>query len=146
MVSSPASGPMSPWTLWLLILLLSVASLVKSRPPPLNSENQIADGLFGTRGGSLLQNHLDPCGGCEVFMPPAWRGGRGTHTEPEIEPRNATPSLLLDFMGRQRKFKGRTRKSSQMGGGLCRGLNPGRLLTGVPGDAAPPMRQDSLTS
>ncbi|KAG7464574.1 hypothetical protein MATL_G00167040 [Megalops atlanticus] len=89
---------------------------------------QILNDLFGARISSLLLAQPEVNEGSAESPPSVLRDGRGLPKEVGLAHREApshgVPRLFLDFMSRQRKFRGRTRKSSGRG---CFGLKMDRI-------------------
>ncbi|KAJ8281910.1 hypothetical protein COCON_G00044290 [Conger conger] len=106
-----------------LLLLLVVATQVDSRPSPQKSDNLILNKLFGAGISSLLLAQPEVNEGSGESPPTASRGGRDLSRGAEPAPGDV-PRFLLDFIRRQRKFRGRTRKSFRRG---CFGMKMDRI-------------------
>ncbi|KAG5851994.1 C-type natriuretic peptide 2 [Anguilla rostrata] len=123
MVSSSSIASSSCHCLFFLLLLLVVAMQVDSRPSPQRSDHQILNNLFGARISSLLLAQPEVNEGSGENPPTASRGGRGLSKG--VEPaRRGVPRFFQDFIGHQRKFRGRTRKSFGRG---CFGFKMDRI-------------------
>uniref|UniRef100_A0A3B3QIZ6 Uncharacterized protein n=1 Tax=Paramormyrops kingsleyae TaxID=1676925 RepID=A0A3B3QIZ6_9TELE len=107
-----SSSSTSPLIVYLFSLLLLVAIQVESRPSPQKSDPGVLKDLFGGPVSSLLlrQHDINEGSGSSPASASQDSQERGTR-------------LLLDFLGRQRKFRGRTRNS----GRGCFGLKLDRI-------------------
>ncbi|KAL4659946.1 C-type natriuretic peptide 2-like [Arapaima gigas] len=113
MAASASSA--SPLSLCLLILLYAVASHADARSFPHIRDHQIKnlDNIFGEQIGFPLRDHSSGSDQSS-FSGSLYRRSSSKTDRPEygFQPSNILPRFLLDFMGHQRKFKGRTRKNS----------------------------------
>ncbi|KAG9346411.1 hypothetical protein JZ751_006722 [Albula glossodonta] len=128
MASSSSMSSSSCPFFFCLSLLLFMAMQVDSRPSQQKSESQILNNLFGARISSLLLTQPEVIEGSAENPPSGSQGGHNLSPRMDLArskvPAHGLPRFFLDFMGRQRKFRGRTRKSSGRG---CFGLKMDRI-------------------
>uniref|UniRef100_A0A8C9S973 Uncharacterized protein n=1 Tax=Scleropages formosus TaxID=113540 RepID=A0A8C9S973_SCLFO len=113
MGASPSGHAASPfatcpkvdlWTGMDLLALLSFLYLSRTKSLGHVLGEQIGSGLHAPPEGSDRNSFLAPRDRRSI-----WKTGP---REYNLQPGYLVPNHLLDFMGRQRKFKGRTRKNS----------------------------------
>ncbi|XP_023999274.1 C-type natriuretic peptide 2 [Salvelinus sp. IW2-2015] len=129
-----ASSSSSTLTLLLLLILLSLSLSVESRlssqpsprPSPRKHDTQVLDNRFSAQLRSLILNQPDitsegsTSGPSHSYHPPSQGlAGRGMGAGPVV------PRLFLDFLRRQRMFRGGSRRSATARG--CFGMKVDRI-------------------
>ncbi|XP_036447090.1 C-type natriuretic peptide 2 [Colossoma macropomum] len=111
--------------LLILILCITMATQVASRPSPRKPDSQILNDLFGSEISSLLLAQPDITeGSAQSPAPPETKRSGLPARSVGAEPHRAVPRLFLDFLSRQRKLRGRSRKSPARG---CFGMKVDRI-------------------
>ncbi|KAA0706460.1 C-type natriuretic peptide 2 [Triplophysa tibetana] len=118
--SSPLSFSLSLHITFLLLLIITMATQVEGRPSRQRSDSQGLQDLFGVKISSLVLGPSEVVEGSGNSIPPLIQTGRGYGAEsPHVASR-----ALLDFLRRQRKVRGRTRKGVARG---CFGMKVDRI-------------------
>ncbi|KAG5260703.1 hypothetical protein AALO_G00295460 [Alosa alosa] len=104
------------------LILFFAAVLVESRPSPQRSEGQILRDLFGPKISALLLAPAEVTEG-SADNPTLSPSGRHGPSESMV-PQRPMPHHFLKFLSHQRKFNGRSRKTSARG---CFGLKVDRI-------------------
>ncbi|KAL7858996.1 hypothetical protein SRHO_G00141430 [Serrasalmus rhombeus] len=109
----------------ILILYITMATQVASRPSPRKPDSQILKDLFGPEISSLLLAQPDITEGSAQSPTPSETKENGLPARSVgVEPHRAVPRLFLGFLSRQRKLRGRSRKSPARG---CFGMKVDRI-------------------
>ncbi|KAL6484108.1 hypothetical protein MHYP_G00089810 [Metynnis hypsauchen] len=91
----------------------------------MDKDPRVLKDLFGSEISSLLLAQPDITEGSAQSPAPSETKGNGLHARSVgAEPQRAVPRLFLDFLSRQRKLRGRSRKSPARG---CFGMKVDRI-------------------
>ncbi|XP_051517578.1 C-type natriuretic peptide 2 [Myxocyprinus asiaticus] len=104
----------------LLLLIIALATQVEGRPSRQRSEAQVLDDLFGVKISSLVLTPSEVSEGSADDPPPLSKSMHGNRVESPHTP----PHIFLDFLRRQRKLGGRSRKGVARG---CFGMKVDRI-------------------
>ncbi|XP_051947389.1 C-type natriuretic peptide 2 [Xyrauchen texanus] len=104
----------------LLLLIIALATQIKARPSRQRSDAQVLEDLFGVKISSLFLTPSEVSEGSADAPPPLSKSRHGNRVESPRTP----PRIFLDFMSRQRKLGGRSRKGVARG---CFGMKVDRI-------------------
>ncbi|XP_055044426.1 C-type natriuretic peptide 2 [Misgurnus anguillicaudatus] len=114
--SSPLNFSSSLHLALLLFLIITVVTQVEGRPSRQRSDAQVLQDLFGAKISSLVFAPLEVSEGSGNIAPPLLKNGAESPHTPS--------RAFLDYLRRQRKMRGRSRKGVARG---CFGMKVDRI-------------------